>query len=277
MPSERLPDFFIVGAMKGGSTTLYQRLAGHPHTSLPRSKEPNFFTLVDPSARQWHSYRRLFATGPGITGEASVAYSDPRVSSQVADRVVKAVPRAKIVFLARDPIARLRSHYLHEVLRGREARPLGACVTDAGSTYVARSMYTACLSPYLREFGGNQVLVIESERIDEHEQWVRLERFLALPHEPLPSQRFNVSSERPRETTLMRWARKNGVLRLERRTPAAIRRLAKPLLLRTDDRVAQARQEAQTAPISDDVRALLHADAERFADLVGWAHQPWDL
>ncbi len=169
MPSERLPDFFIVGAMKGGSTTLYQRLARHSHTSLPRPKEPNFFTLANPSARQWRSYRQLFAAGPGVTGEASVAYSDPLISSQVAVRVAEAVPQAKIVFLARDPIARLRSHYLHEVLRGREARPLSACITDTGSTYVARSMYAACLSPYLREFGANQVLVIESERMNEPE------------------------------------------------------------------------------------------------------------
>lgn len=277
MVGERLPDFFVVGAMKGGSTTVFRRLSTHPDTSLPQSKEPNFFVAANPSAEQWRSYRQLFAVGHGVTGEASVAYSNPEVSADVAGRMACAVPNAKIIFVARDPVQRLRSHYLHEVLRGREARPLLACLTDHDSTYVARSMYTRCLGPYLAEFDRDQVLVLQSERLDEPDEWERLEHFLSLSHHPNPTERHYVSSQRSRETALMRWARDRGLQSLEQRTPAVLRRLARPLLIRDDARTRRAREEARRAPIPAQIRSVLRADAEAFAALVGWRCVPWQI
>ena len=277
MVGERLPDFFVVGAMKGGSTTVFRRLSAHPDTSLPQSKEPNFFLVAHPSPEQWRTYRQLFAVGSGVTGEASVAYSKPTVSTAVASRVASAVPDAKIVFLARDPVARLRSHYLHEVLRGREARPLLACLAEADPTYVARSMYTRCLGPYLAEFERSRVLVLQSEELDEPEVWERLERFLSLSHHASPPERHYVSSRRSRETTLMRWARSRGFDSLQRSTPAAVRRVAKPLFIRNDAHAHRAREEASRAPIPTEVRSVLRADAEDFADLVGWRSVPWKI
>ncbi len=73
----RLPDFLIIGAAKSGTSTLYQRLSGHPQIYMSPINEPCFFD----TAVAWHKgllwYRSLFANAsPGqICGEASTNYS----------------------------------------------------------------------------------------------------------------------------------------------------------------------------------------------------------
>ena len=34
-----LPAFYLLGEMKCGTTTMYKKLASHPHVVLPRNKE----------------------------------------------------------------------------------------------------------------------------------------------------------------------------------------------------------------------------------------------
>ncbi len=42
-PGARLPDFFVVGQPKSGTTALYQMLRRHPQVFMPENKEPWFF------------------------------------------------------------------------------------------------------------------------------------------------------------------------------------------------------------------------------------------
>ena len=62
----RLPDFFIIGAAKAGTTSLYALLARHPDFALPRAKEPEFFARDELYAAGIESYAaRYDAVGPG--------------------------------------------------------------------------------------------------------------------------------------------------------------------------------------------------------------------
>lgn len=138
-----VPDFFIVGAAKAGTTSLYHYLEQHPQIYMSPIKEPNHFssdTLLEalrPSAIKRlqalhipeflksdmsHKIHRAYITDRAEylqlfrfadpkkkTGEASPAY----LYSKVAAAAIYAYnPKAKIIIILRDPVQRAFSHYL---------------------------------------------------------------------------------------------------------------------------------------------------------------------
>ena len=56
---------------------------------------------------------------------------------------------ARVVYMVRDPIDRMLSHYLHNVGGGYESRPIEEALADPESAYVARSRYAMQVEPYL--------------------------------------------------------------------------------------------------------------------------------
>jgi hypothetical protein len=114
----RLPDFFIAGHSKSGTTALYEMLRRHPQIFLPELKEPVFF--ADEFPREAHRYRAsasldeylsLFAPArpEQRTGEASASYLR---SPTAAARIAQAQPEARIVVILREPASFLRSFHL---------------------------------------------------------------------------------------------------------------------------------------------------------------------
>ena len=234
--AHRYPDFLIIGAMKAGTTSLFTWLGGHPDVFVPQVKEPNFFSDEHNWARGWSWYGDIFAAAAPakLVGEASVAYTAPDVAPVAAHRIAAGLTKVKLVFIARDPADRLRSHYRHEVLRGREHRPFGTAVRDLASVYVRRSMYSMCMAPYLQVFPPEQIHVARFESLfgPDTSAWHNVTSFLGLRVYPRPSLRRNASSERQRFTPLMRILWDLGVKRPGRGVPASLRRPLRPLFLR---------------------------------------------
>jgi hypothetical protein len=117
----RVPDFFIVGHAKSGTTALYQMLRGHPQIYMPEEKEPWFFaTDMRPrfqprragvSPETLEQYLSLFAAASAEqrAGEASSSY----LWSETAAREIAAVaPEARIIAILREPASFLRSLHL---------------------------------------------------------------------------------------------------------------------------------------------------------------------
>jgi hypothetical protein len=119
----RLPDFFIAGHPKCGTTALFQMLRLHPQIHMP-VKEPRFFA---PELRSrfrglgpgtapltLEDYRLLFdAAGPGqLIGEATAHYLR---SEQAARRIAEVQPQARIIIVLREPASFLRSFHLQAV------------------------------------------------------------------------------------------------------------------------------------------------------------------
>ena len=120
---ELWPNFFIVGAPKAGTTSLYEYLKNIPGIYMSPVKEPNYFSIkAMPDKKPFRPIRNkekyldLFknATNEVILGEASTLYlSDPEASTLIR----KACPTARILISLRDPVERLFSHYLMNVSR----------------------------------------------------------------------------------------------------------------------------------------------------------------
>jgi Sulfotransferase domain len=157
-----LPTFLLIGAMKSGTTTLQQYLTRHPQVYMCTPKEPNFFN------DHWHRgvgwYERLFArAGRAIArGEASVRYTNFPSDPECPARIASVVPDVRLLFLAREPVERIRSHYLHEVAALRERRPFAEALAQ-NPIYLDYSRYAIQLQRYLDHFPREQLLILRAE------------------------------------------------------------------------------------------------------------------
>ena len=143
-----LPDFFIIGAPKAGTTALHSALAEHPQLYLSPVKEPKFFLGDGPpprrggpgdahSYREWvwrpEEYERLFDPAPPGTlrGESTAFYLQDLEAHR---RIAEAVPSARLVMVLRDPVDRAYSNWAHMWADGLEPEHdfLTACAEEPG-------------------------------------------------------------------------------------------------------------------------------------------------
>jgi hypothetical protein len=75
------------------------------------------------------------------------------------------VADARLVYMVRDPIDRMLSHYLHNVGGGYDDRTLADAFADPESAYVTRSRYFFQLEPYLEEFGEKRIEIVGREEL----------------------------------------------------------------------------------------------------------------
>ncbi len=108
-----LPAFFVIGAAKAGTTSLYALLDRHPDIFMPAVKEPEFFARDDHYSTGIEAYAARFsAAAPGqIVGEASTIYSLWPLFDKTAERIAAHVPQAKLIYVMRQPVARAYSFY----------------------------------------------------------------------------------------------------------------------------------------------------------------------
>jgi hypothetical protein len=165
-----LVDFIVIGSMKSGTNALYNILRRSSTLIFASIKEPNYFCEAVASGGTWHNgddwYRGLFGTRQGLRGEASTSYSKYPFFPGVAERVYMKAPCARLIYLIRDPIHRSMSHYLHNVLIGRENRFIReALLAENRNIYVDVSKYYMQLDQYLQKFSREQILIVPSEQL----------------------------------------------------------------------------------------------------------------
>ena len=155
--------------MKAGTTSLHDYLDAHPDISMSHPKELNFFS----NERYWRKgvawYERHFRSAVKVRGESSTSYTVfPRIS-HVPERMHALVPDAKLIYVVRDPVGRLVSHFVHAVSDGSERRSFSEVVSSIAdgepSRYVYQSLYFRQLEHFLHFYRRDQILVVESERL----------------------------------------------------------------------------------------------------------------
>jgi hypothetical protein len=219
VPLGRIPDFFIVGHAKCGTTALYEGLRQHPGVYMAdykggMGKEPMFFARHYPRAQSstqdalgytgrramtMADYMSLFAgAAPGQrVGEASTSYLWSPVAAQ---GIAEVQPAARIIALLREPASFLRSVHLQHLQNNdenvkdfRKAFALDAARREgrhipprsywpAAIIYSDRVRYVEQLRRYHAVFPREQVLVlIYDDFRDNNEATVReVLRFLEV-------------------------------------------------------------------------------------------------
>lgn len=285
-PEVRLPDFLAIGAMKSGTTTLYRDLLGQPGLHLP-DKESNALLAPDPAG----ACARLFAAAPSgaLTGEVCPDYTKPDLDERAAAaaRALYAGRRPpRLIFLAREPVARLLSHH-HFISTQRGAGNPGGMTPDLEASLrdfpelVETSRYAARLRPWIEAFGREALLALRFEDYIADRAGT-LERIAAfLGHPGIAGARVeagrahNRGASRPVATP--GWRRILG--------NPLYRRWVRPLLPiglrdRLRDRLLPKAPPRSSPPDPDTLRrlaAILQPDAAALGRLMGLDGPPWDL
>ncbi len=165
----RLPNLVIIGAQKCGTTSLHYYLGHHPEIRMTLIKELDFF----PDQRNWHKgvdwYKSHFRGDFKVLGESSPNYTYYPKWQNVPERMHSVIPDAKLIYLVRDPIERIISHYIHRCAAGLEHRTIEECLEqiDSNNIYVCRSMYHMQLSRFLSHYDQKQILVLNQQDLLE--------------------------------------------------------------------------------------------------------------
>jgi hypothetical protein len=174
----RWPNFFVVGAQRAGTTSLYTYLNGHPDIFMPEIKEPHYFarvehghevilrSLLSKVINTEEEYLELFkgAGSRPLLGEASPFYLyDPEAPARIKEKS----PDARIIALLRDPIERAHSSYLVARLEGRETKSFYESVREdyarahkalgVSYLYIELGLYSEQVQRYLDTFGPDRV------------------------------------------------------------------------------------------------------------------------
>lgn len=220
----RLPDFFIVGAAKSATTSLFAYLKQHPEIFLPKRKEMYFlafnglsprFKLLDGTFHQEvgctrEEYLETYKNSPEdcIAGDASTWYL---YFHEAVIRNIKALygiqaRKAKIIMVLRNPIERAWSHYSMHQRAGIINVPfMDAISSDSFKNkvkdgyypsydYIGFGMYWYQVQAYLEAFDHVKVLLLEDLRNNTKAKINEIIQFLDLdPVDHLEQKRLNVS------------------------------------------------------------------------------------
>ena len=165
-----LPNLIIIGAQKCGTTSLHYYLDLHPQISMSKEKELNFFTNRHNWDRGIEWYESNFKDRARVHGESSPNYTAYPFLRGVPERMYSVVPEAKLIYILRDPIDRIVSHYLHNYAIGkREHRAIEAAFSPLDSSpYTCLSKYYMQLEQYINYFPKSNTLIITMEDLHSH-------------------------------------------------------------------------------------------------------------
>lgn len=211
------PNFFIVGAAKSGTSSLWQYLTQNPQVYMPKDelfKEPCFFSSFG-EAMGITNYLKIFHDAKEnhrIIGEASTAYlSDPLSAKRIYDFNLA----AKIIILLRNPVDRAYSLYNWMVQDGYEfaesfEEALELEEERAGKTipnwyepqyywnylYYRSGLYAAQVQRYLDIFG-DKVLIIKFDDFKRERdlEYKKICAFLGIEANVFPPIVFNASKK----------------------------------------------------------------------------------
>jgi hypothetical protein len=192
-----LPNLIIVGGLKCGTTSIHHYLGLHPQIQMSKPKELNFFVeeLNWDLGLDWYASR--FDARFEVRGESSPHYTNLPRFEGVAARIHEHCPDARLIYMVRDPIKRILSHWVHATGAGYETRELTATLSQPDSSYVHRSMYWMQLQPYLELFDRSQIELIAQEELQrEREATMRRAFRFAGVEEGFSSEQFEREWER---------------------------------------------------------------------------------
>lgn len=181
------PAFMIIGAQRGGTTSLYNYLCEHPRILPAREKEIHFFDKAYERGPDW--YAAFFPSWlahlgqRAITGEATPYYLFHPLAPE---RIHAHFPQMKLIVLLRNPVDRAYSHYQYQVRLGNEVLSFEDALAQESErlhgeharieaetgynsfahqkfSYLTRGVYVDALARWFTFFPRDQFLILKSE------------------------------------------------------------------------------------------------------------------
>jgi hypothetical protein len=147
---------------------------------------------------------------------------------------------ARLIYIVRDPVERMRSQYLHEVLLGSEREPIEKALLTKPH-YLDYSRYSLQISQYLNHFPADRLLVITSESLlhSRRDTLRRVYSFLGID----PSwegdallYEYHRTAEKRVARPFVRWLQRWGAYRaVSAHVPTAVKTMNRRLMTRGVD------------------------------------------
>jgi len=171
---------FIIGAMKCGTSSLFEYLKEHSDIIPSKYKEPEYFTPNQSNKIDLDSYYDLWPSDANINSylmEASTGYTKDNYANDVVVKIDNLNSINKFVYLVRDPVIRIESH-LNFIKQTTNLK--GAL--DEHSLSISK--YYSQIKPYLDTFGADSILVLDFDDLKDRPEFVLNQVFEFLEIKP---------------------------------------------------------------------------------------------
>ncbi len=165
-PLMALPNVLLVGAMKGGTTTLFFDLVSHPGAFVPLDKELAVLAtdevLSEAGRERWEGFYKRSLPGQVIV-DGSTDYTKLPVVRGVAKRARYVLgENVRIVYVVREPVARAVSHHRHIADAGDTTQDFETAIRT-NPDLIDFGRYAMQIEPWISEFGRDRVMIIRME------------------------------------------------------------------------------------------------------------------
>jgi len=158
-----LPNLIIIGAAKAGTTSLHHYLSLHPDVFMTSRKELRYFSHEDRWRRGVQWYEAQFTRDARVRGESSPSYTQYPRFKEPPERMHALLPEAKLIYLVRDPVERLVSHYAFSSAGGWELGTFENAIRSQESRFLWSSRYNAQVQRYLPYYDRSRIHVVALE------------------------------------------------------------------------------------------------------------------
>lgn len=218
----------IIGAMKCGTSSLYDYLVGHPEICPAVIKEPEFFSENQGHGVEVESYKDLFSFDRSIhkyTLEASTGYTKYPLETNVPKNILEYGISPKFIYIIRNPFERIQSHY-NFMLRD------GKWLLDIVDNHLINTGdYFLQLEQYRRYFPISSILILDFDDLRSNPSSVLKDiyDFLGLSHSYFPD-RYEVKNRTRPITRFEKSVRRSRIDQLFRPLPRAPKHALKAAL-----------------------------------------------
>lgn len=213
-----LPNLFIPGAGKSGTSTLHNLLNQHQDICMSEMKEPHFWThpkFDTLNLDEFTQYNNLFEKGEyKYYGESSTGYMCfPNFFKNIHNYYQQ---QPKFIFILRNPIDRIYSHYWWLKGMGSERNSLKKAVLNdfdvepnqqlklpegGYKMYYQFGLYAKWIGRFYEEFDTSNILIITTEQLKERRLETLNSCFTFLSLTPLGE----LTPENTNETALLKF------------------------------------------------------------------------
>ena len=291
-----MPNLFVIGAAKCGTTSLHHYLDLHPEISMSKVKEPTYFARHDPEIAAWAivdrpDYLGLFEGDTPYRGESSTAYTRHPLVAGVPGAIAAEAPDARLIYLVGDPVERVEAG-VREVLSNRlgswafvpsdiEMREVVGPLDDPANRFVAQGSFMLQIERYLEYFPTESILIVDSDRLrnERKETMARIFAFLDLDPtfwDDAMLQERNLGTKKKRASdTYVRIANLRPLRKAVSLMPGSLR-------MRVFSRLRRATARPWTPPTLDDslrleFEEIFRPEVERLREFTGQKFADWSI
>lgn len=219
----------IIGAMKCGTSSLYNYLIKHPEICPAKTKETEFFSENQRHGLQVKNYNDLWSFNDAThkyTLEASTGYTKYPLESNVPKMIHDYGIKPKFIYIVRNPFDRVVSHFN---FIDQKNRSWNLSITE--NQLIQTSNYFLQLEQYRKYFSIKDILILDFDELksDPDQLLLKVYKFLNISNNQLPKQ-YGVSNRTKVESRLQRGLRKSKIGPIFEYVPAPLNRLGKKII-----------------------------------------------